>query len=559
MHSKKSIIINFFKTNLLLIVGSFLFGFCSIVITILIPIFLGKFYQLAMHSGSARGKIFDSFFGKVDNMNSYFMLFSIVMLLKLVFNYLQSFLTGITTELFTKQIREKLFNKQLITQLNIFEKKATGNYLLRYSGDLSSINNYISKGIIGFVNDVLFITITLLIFFSINTELSLALLISFPLIFLLVFLIIKKLKTFTSKRRNLRSTNLAFIASRLTALSTIKAFNREQIETQKFQKKSDKLYENDVKYQLWFALVDSLLPFLLYSMLGVILFIAYTLSQSNTKELAGSQILVFIMLTVSTIPVFKRILKVNIVWQNGNLSFKKLLVIFNNAEEEKNSTEQLNISIGSIEFNNLSIGYGENNKIFENFNAFIPEFGTYYLEGYQGGGKSFLFKILLGLYKPLEGKIIIDKVDINKLSEFTLRKNVTITSNDLALLGNTIFEAISYSRKEEKKPEALKLLAELGFEIDTNSILDFPLIDGGKNLSAGQRKILLISRALLTKKKIILLDEPFSDLDEVYKNKLIIVLNKLNKVRTIVIIDKEKNNKLLSNGIIKLPLKVIKN
>jgi ABC-type multidrug transport system fused ATPase/permease subunit len=548
--SKRKLINNFFKKNLLLTAGAFFFGFLSIFSTLLIPLFLGKFYQLAIHSNSARGKIFNAIFGEVNEIQTYFKLFAFIIFTRLVFNYLYTFLSGVLVEKFTKKLRELLFQSQLNTDLSFFEKKATGNYLLRYSGDLSSVNKYLTKGIIGFINDILFISLTLGLFFVINPLLASILLISFPILFVLVLLLNLKLKKYTAVRRDNRSQNLGFVSSRLNALLTIKVFNREPIEIEKFNKRSNKLFQNGVHYFKWYALIDSLLPFLLYSMLGVILYVAYYFQVTGSHPLEGSQILIFIMLTVNIIPVLKRILKVNIVWQAGTISFTKLLQIVNSPSELNEKTDLLKVETGKIQFEKVSFSVNDNNFIFENVQFTVPGFGFYLLNGEQGSGKTTILKLLLGLYRPTSGAILIDGKDISDFTAKAVRKNITMVSSELTLLGKTLFEAVSYSRKEEKKQEIEDLLVALGFFNPENLNLSMPIIDGGKNLSNGQRKLLIIVRALLSKKKILLLDEPFSDLDDLYKEKVLELLKEKSKTNTIIIIDKDKNSSINFDGII---------
>ncbi len=548
--SKRKLINNFFKKNLLLTAGAFFFGFLSIFSTLLIPLFLGKFYQLAIHSNSARGKIFNAIFGEVNDIQTYFKLFAFIIFTRLVFNYLYTFLSGILVEKFTKTLRELLFHSQLNTDLSFFEKKATGNYLLRYSGDLSSANKYLTKGIIGFINDILFISLTLGLFFIINPLLASILLISFPILFVLVLLLNLKLKKYTAVRRDIRSQNLGFVSSRLNALLTIKVFNREPIEIEKFNKRSNKLFHNGVQYFKWYALIDSLLPFLLYSMLGIILYVAYYFQVTGSHPLEGSQILIFIMLTVNIIPVLKRILKVNIVWQAGTISFTKLLQIVNSPSELNEKTDLLKVETGKIQFEKVSFSVNDKNFIFENVQFTIPSFGFYLLNGEQGSGKTTILKLLLGLYRPSSGAILIDGKDISDFTAKAVRKNITMVSSELTLLGKTLFEAVSYSRKEEKKQEIEDLLVALGFFNPENVNLSMPIIDGGKNLSNGQRKLLIIVRALLSKKKIMLLDEPFSDLDDLYKEKVIELLKEKSKTNTIIIIDKDKNSSINFDGIL---------
>ncbi len=548
--SKRKLINNFFKKNLLLTAGAFFFGFLSIFSTLLIPLFLGKFYQLAIHSNSARGKIFNAIFGEVNDIQTYFRLFAIIIFTRLIFNYLYTFLSGILVEKFTKTLRELLFQSQLNTDLSFFEKKATGNYLLRYSGDLSSVNKYLTKGIIGFINDILFISLTLSLFFVINPLLASILLISFPILFVLVLLLNLKLKKYTAVRRDIRSQNLGFVSSRLNALLTIKVFNREPIEIEKFNKKSSKLYKNGVHYFKWYALIDSLLPFLLYSMLGIILYVAYYFQVTGSHQLEGSQILIFIMLTVNIIPVLKRILKVNIVWQAGTISFTKLLQIVNSPSELNEKTDLLKVEAGKIQFDNVSFSVNDEIFIFQNVKFTIPGFGFFLLNGEQGSGKTTILKLLLGLYQPTSGAVLIDGKDVSNFTSKAVRKNITMVSSELTLLGKTLFEVVSYSRKEEKKQEIEDLLVALGFFTAENANLSIPVIDGGKNLSNGQRKLLIIVRALLSKKKILLLDEPFTDLDDIYKEKVIQLLKVKSKTNTIIIIDKDKNSSIPFDGII---------
>src|SRR5258706_540931 len=164
-----------------------------------------------------------------------------------------------------------------------------------------------------------------------------------------------------------------------------------------------------------------------------------------------------------------------------------------------------------------------------------------WLSGIPGSGKTTLMKILTGLYRPQQGEITVDGKSIFSLSRHTLRKNITMVSDELPLLGKTIFECISYSRKEEKREKAKEVLEKLKFKLTGNSEsdLDYKIFDGGKNLSASQRKLLRIARALLTRKKFILMDEPVHDLYEPTRNNLAAVLEKLKGKRTVVVISSE--------------------
>jgi len=321
----------------------------------------------------------------------------------------------------------------------------------------------------------------------------------------------------------------------------VKIFNRETIEQEKFEKNSGKLFYYGKKYFRLYGFISSLFPLFIYSLLFAMLVYVHYLRVNYRQDFRAHELLIFIMMMISVLPVFRRTMQVNLVWQAGNVSINKILRIFNNEMEARDKGDEVKFETGSIEIKNLDFAYAGGENIFENFSCTIPGGSITRLSGIPGSGKTTLMKILTGLYGPQRGEITIDGENIFSLSPHTLRKNITMVSDELPLLGKTIFECISYSRKEEKREKAIAILEKLKFNLTGNSEtdLDYKVFDGGKNLSASQRKLLRIARALLPRKKIILMDEPFQDLDTASRNNLAAVLEKLKGKRTVVVISSE--------------------
>lgn len=543
MQTKKTLLVEFIKKNKKPIIASFIFGFLSIIATLLVPLFIGEYYQVAFHKHSTRGKMFNHLFGSIKGIEQFFIYFLLLLLSKFIFDYLVKYFTGLSGELFSKSIRERLFYNQLNVKYEIHESKETGLYLLRYSGDLGAIQHYLTKGIISFVNDCFFMIFAIVILCLLNFKLTLIIIASYPIIFFTVLFLNKKLKNISRKRRNTRSKNLAFVSSRLNTLLTIKAFNREKIESDKYVKGSTQLFYHGKDYYKLYSLISALLPFLLYGMLAIILIVVYSTNHLEHKKIHGSIIVTFIMVMINTLPVLRRILGVNFIWQTGDISFTKLLKIYNGELETKNSLADQNIKTGSIVFKNVNFSFSEENTLIKNLSFEIPQNCLTIVQGEHQSGKSTLFKMLLGLYSCSKGEIFIDNQNIYELDNFTLRKKITVVSDEFPLIGKTIFEAISYSRREEKRVPAFLMLQKLGYakENDDESILKNPIFENGKNISTSQRKVLMLARALLTNKKIILLDEPFEGLDETISNKIFSILLELKKKKTILVIDSKRN------------------
>ena len=233
VQTKRTLLQSFFYRYWKLVIVAFFTGVINSLISIVIPVSIGKYYQLAFHSNSPRGKFLDSFF-TIHHLSGFFLFFSLLILLKGIFTFFERFLAGYISELFSKQLREKLFETHLSFYASVYDRKPAGKFLLRYSGDLSAIQRYVMKGVVLFSIDVIFLVFALVVLLFINWQMT-ALAFGIAIVmFFLLYLLNNYLQRLTIKRRNVRSEMLSFVTSRLHAIFTIKAFNREPIEKQKY-------------------------------------------------------------------------------------------------------------------------------------------------------------------------------------------------------------------------------------------------------------------------------------------------------------------------------------
>ncbi|MEO8146914.1 MAG: ABC transporter ATP-binding protein [Bacteroidia bacterium] len=535
MITKYELIKNFFREHSLWVIATFLTGVSNSVLNVLLPLSIGKFYEIIFHDNSTKGKIMSLLHIEASSIETFFILFGLLLILKWMFTWFERYSIGVITEKFSKEMRELLFTSQLSQSVTTFGLKAPGRYLLRYSGDLSSIQRYISRGIIYFTADIVFIILALFMFYSVNAKLALALITMFPVAFLILIPLNKKLRATITEKRNQQSDNIHFISNRLNSFFTIKAFNRETPEENAFAKRSRKYYDASMAYHRINSLYQSFQPLLIYATIGLILFIVY--NYRHVYHISRSDVFVFILLMLYMRTVLKRILQVHVIWQSGKLSFEKLLNIVNQPKEERATEIEIKKTEGEIVFDDVSYGYNDNNIFIKNKSFRIPARSITHISGNHGSGKSSLLKLMLRLANPLSGNIFIDDVKFDNASAFQLRKKISLVSTEAPLLGNRVYKCISYNNSDNKRQQAVELLYKLGYAKDPvdESVLDENIGEGGKSLSAGQRKLLCFARALLTNKKIILLDDPFADSDIQSTEKIIALLNELKRKHTIVI------------------------
>ncbi len=539
--NKWNIIKSFAGKNSLLITIALLTGLCYNILTIMIPISIGKFYELSFGFSSHRLAAFKFIpFMDASNFQSFLGFFFALVALRLGFEYLNRYSISLTGERFSKTLRERLFQNQLQVAMNIYDTKGIGKYLLRYSGDMKSIQNYMKNGLIRFSQDIVLLLIVVIAIGSINVNLALIIAGCIAFSSIILWAINKALYKVSLERRNTRSGMLSFVNTRLRSILALKAFNKYLPEEKRYLKRSDKLYTIGKRYAKVVALLQSMIPAVTYTMLGIIMTYVFTASQQAESKLGGSSLLVLILLIISILPVLRRSLRVSIVWKLGDISFTKLIDIFDLPKENQLPFENIKLDDREIIFNNVCFTYPNTSKpIFNDLQLLINPKSTTLLQGKSGSGKSTFIRLLLKLMSPSTGHISFGDHQCYKLSEKTIRKNIAIVSKDFPLYGRDVYEAIVYNRKEANKEKAKFLLEHLQQHEDHQNQLklDSKIGDLGCNLTSGQQKLLMYCRALLTQKPILILEEPLKEIN-IYTQKLLLQLLKdFQDQKTLILLD----------------------
>ena len=548
MKTKWQLIASFIKTNLALVAVAFISGLCYNIVTLLIPISLGRFYEFNFGFSSHRIKLLASLpYINTSDFSTFFIFFVILILLRFIFEYSNKYYIAIIGEGFAKDLRERLFEHQLQISTPIYDQKGIGKYLLRYSGDLKSIQNYITRGLFRFSQDLFLIAILLVAIAYIDLYMSFIVAVSIVLIIACLFFVNKLLYKISVDRRNQRSGMLTFVNTRLHAISAIKVFNKYTPEQKRYDKRSAKLYKTGKKYQLVIGLIQAVIPAFAYLMLAVLMWYVYYLKTTKEAIFNGPALLILILLVISFLPILRRTLRVSIVWKLGNISFEKLLNILSLEAENSLPFKKINLVAKEIRFEDVSFKYANSeNKVFEGLNiTFLPTAITVII-GNSGSGKNTFMNLLLKIYEPTGGTIHYGTYSHRKLAEKTIRRNIAVVSDALPLYGKTVYEAIVYSRNKERKVKAANILKDLQqYEDDRNKLELYDTIgDLGSALTKGQKKILLYCRALLSNKPWLLIDQPVKDVNTKTAAYIKRRINLLQKEKGIIIFDTQWLNGL---------------
>lgn len=508
--AKRNTLLGFFaKRNGGSIFLVIVFGLLANGILILIPISIGKYYSLLFQGTSRRGAILDVFpeawVGKLPNFLYFFFALIFVWM---VATFMQRFLTAKLGEVLVRDLREKLFAHQLAVQMKTYDATGFGKYLLRYSGDMNSIKRFLTAGIIRFSIDFLLIVMAIVAMLLTNVFLTLIIAAGIGLILIIVFFLNRVIYKISLELRNKKSGLLSFVSSRLPALLTIKMLNRGQVEVNAFNKRSKKIYALGVRYQLVNNAISAAIPGVLYATIGVLLCVIYW-CQAYENQIQGDHLLSFILLFITVQPVFRRVLKTPSQWKLGNISFEKYFNVLQlPTEKTEQEAREFIFKRGKIVFKNVSFSYADDGNVLSNLNFTITGGTTTMLRMGSGLPKSTLIKLITGVYTPTQGSILIDGQKLDQRDFKHIRRSIAVLSEDIPLLGRTVFEACSYSKSRSKRKRTEEVLNALQKELpeELKMTLDQKIGERGEKLNVVQKQLLIATRCFLVNKPIVLIE-----------------------------------------------------
>ncbi len=295
----------------------------------LVTISIGEFFTIHFHSNSSKGRLLQLFGIKLHTLYAFFLLFIVLLLIRTIFEFLERWISYQQGELYVKYIREKIFSKQISWSQEKFREKHFGKYLLRYSNDMRSMQNYLTKGIMGCIKDGCFVVMGFVLLWIIHPLLTIYLLSMTVIILVVIFIISKLQKKLITNSRNERSKLLAFVTRSFHRHKFIKEKSREEVTEQRLNGMSNLLYSTNMYNNQFDSMLQSLLTLFQYSIIGILLW----LISLSSSSISSNDALVFILIAMMMISPNKRLLKVPSFINKGKISLVKINEIINSSSQ----------------------------------------------------------------------------------------------------------------------------------------------------------------------------------------------------------------------------------
>jgi subfamily B ATP-binding cassette protein MsbA len=386
-----------------------------------------------------------------------------------------------------------------------------------------------------------------------NWKLSLVALIMIPLASFFARSLGKRMGKVTTELQEKAGDLTAYLIEIFKNHKLIKIFQRENYEDKRSDKFLNELKEKSKKTQIVLVRASPIMETLTGIMIASLIFYSGKLIISN--ELSINNFFSFLAAMMLAYQPVRSLATLNIAINQSLSASKRVLPIIDYKNEifEKNSDQELKIVQGDIDFKNVNFKYDtKEDSALNLINLKIKGGKMTSLVGYSGAGKSTILNLIPRYYDCNSGDILVDKQSIYKSKLSSLRKNISLVSQDVTLFDDTIKNNIAYADLNASEDE-IKKVAKLSFADDFIQKLpdkyDALIGENGLRLSGGEKQRISIARAMLKKSKIILLDEATSSLDAETENKIQQALSILIKDRTAVVIAHRLSTILNSDSI----------
>ena len=511
-----------FKKEYVLLVIVIILSILSAVLSILSPLVLQNLLNSAsLSDGSSSSALFEVLVNQDGmqyvqiNWPFFFSRFGLMFglyVLSAFLTFLAEFITVSISARFSYDMRERVKAKLDRLPLSYFDKVPYGDTLSIGTNDVDNISRNLQTIIVQTCNSITLFVGTFIAMLVTKWQLALVAIVSLPFTILIVILVSKfSQKQFRIYRKELGDLN-GQVEEDYAGYLIIKLFNKQQDSINEFEVTNAKMSNSDKISQFLSGLIFPTTNFinnLAYVGIAVV---------GGLLQDPGAMITFFIFLNMFSRP-FQQIGQIVNIIQSVVASGERIYELLEEKEFEPDPVNAIDTDeniLGKFEFNNVYFSYVPEKPLIQNFNLKINAGDTVAIVGPTGAGKTTLVNLIMRFYEINEGTIKLDGVDTKDYKRSILRGSIGMVLQDTWLFRGTIRENLLYG-DENATFEDIKAAckqAHIDHFIETlPGKYDFVLNEDGTNISQGQRQLLTIARAIISKPKIMILDEATSSVD----------------------------------------------
>lgn len=461
-------------------------------------------------------------------------------LLSAAFAYSQLLVTSRIGFEVVYKLRSELFNHLQRLSLAYHRKFSTGELLSKVVSDTNTLKDVYSEYLLALVTHVLSVAGMCAIMLMIDWQLGTLVILTFPLLFAVLYAILQSVRKSARRQRRQEGELVARLTEVLQALPLVQSFGRERYESERFESRSTETKEESIRTARMEAAASRLVE--IVRALGTGIVILFGGMQVLKGRMTPGDLLVFSTYIVALFKPVRIMARLSARITKASASAERIREILDTEPDIIDAPEAIKPDRiqGAIAFKNVVFSYAaDSGHVISGVDFQVKPGTKVALVGASGAGKSTLVNLLLRLYDPAAGRILIDGVDLKKYNREHLRQHIGYVQQNTLLFGASFRENISYGKLDASQQEiedAAKAVGLHDFICSLPKGYDEELGERGAILSGGQRQRLSLARAIIKNPAIMIMDEPTSALDGASEAEVRLALANVTRGRTVVLI-----------------------
>lgn len=433
-----------------------------------------------------------------------------------VLSLVQGFIMTRISANITYKMRQEISHKVNRLPLSYFDRVTQGEVLSRVTNDVDVISNTLNQSLSEIITSVTRIIGVLIMMFSISLSMTLIGLIMVPLVMIFVRLIVSKSQVYFRLQQEYLGHIDGHVEEMYGGHLILKAYNGEQGSVEHFETLNETLFTSAWRSQFLSNMIMPITRF--FGNLGYVAVAILGGYLTIQNRLSIGDIQAFIQyLRLFQLPLIQVANIANVLQQTAAAA-ERVFEFLNEKEIEPDPVNAVTLEKirGKVEFRNVWFGYNPGEYVIKNFSMVVEPGQKVAIVGPTGAGKTTLVKLLMRFYDIDRGEILIDDVNINDMTRENLRSHMAMVLQNTWLFNGTIRENIRYGRQDASDEEVVHA-ADMAYADHFTRTLpggyDMVLNEEASNVSAGQKQLLTIARAVLADPTILILDEATSSVD----------------------------------------------
>lgn len=452
--------------------------------------------------------------------------------------FMQSYIMATVTQKISRNLRTAISEKINRMPLKYFDKTSYGDVLSRVTNDVDNIGQTLNQSIGNLVSAVTMFIGSLLMMYLTNAALATTAVVSTIIGFAFMMIIMgASQKHFTAQQRELGNMN-GHIEEIYSGHNVVKAYNGGKQAKQTFEEINDKLYTSAWKSQFLSGLMMPIMGFI--GNFGYVAVCVVGAALAMNGKISFGVIVAFMMYVRLFTQPLSQIAQAATSLQSTAAASERVFEFLEEEELEDESQKRQTLGQvkGDVEFKHVKFGYSKEKTIIHDFSAQVAAGQKIAIVGPTGAGKTTMVNLLMRFYELDAGEILLDGIPISQVTRENVHEQFCMVLQDTWLFEGTIRENIVYSKENVKDEEVVAACKAVGLHHYIKSLpqgYDTVLNDKA-NLSAGQKQLVTIARAMIQNAPLLILDEATSSVDT--RTELIIqeAMDKLTKGRTSFVI-----------------------